>query len=662
MGEADRPLARPSQNLQPRIMSRFQLSDRRPVSSLTTKRTSQVRALLPSGDALARPCNSLPRSSGPLQSLPSNSGDALPRPDIGSTFVASLNLPRMFPPKVTNQFHLEQGSSAMTPKSKPQRPLKKPRMSAAGHSGSIARTKLCSESILIHTLVPQFLAQFTIFSDILTRLQTSENGHSHFLRILDGFAPNTVFRYLTALLAFCETCAQQRIDLSTLDDVKLADLLMTKASEMGKFSNMTLKSIRWAWKQFQLSCFKDCFSPVVSSFSKIQFHNERKESLPLPLLILVQWERRILQSASTTLEVLTLGTFLLMAFSSMRYGDLQRILTSKLQYDGKTLRGVAWKTKTCNSGVPFGIVCRGFLSKGSYHWVHKFLICLDSTLQGTDPAQVDFILPSFTNGEVGMPLAAMPYPEALFYLRSFMLLPWRSAPIKFDNVMHYTIHSLKSTFLSWASQLRIEPELRRLQGHHQDPLRSTRLYSRDDIDGSIFVQESIVSKVLEGWRPHTPLSRGGQIPLQEPAVLLESFRKEAPEQSWQFFQFGVAPQILVFPENDAPKPISESSSESSSDSSSSEESHTSRKASITHPEFSLVDEIDMGFYRNTLHVILDWGMKNPTEQDSRVRTACGRLFPAGNVTRHSEVSAPPGKAFCAHPGCKKGWQAIGASL
>lgn len=105
-----------------------------------------------------------------------------------------------------------------------------------------------------------------------------------------------------------------------------------------------------------------------------------------------------------------------------------------------------------------------------------------------------------------------------------------------------TVHGLKSTLLSWASQLRLDPELRRLQGHHKDPLTSTRLYSRDDIDGAIFLQQSIVDKVLDGWRPHTPLARGGQVPLTEPPVFLESFKKGAPEFSCSSLTL-VLPQI-----------------------------------------------------------------------------------------------------------------------
>lgn len=85
------------------------------------------------------------------------------------------------------------------------------------------------------------------------------------MRISDGFAPNTVLRYITCLLSLFEICRNLHLDLHSLDDIGLADLLMTGVSEAGKFSSMTLKAIRWAWKQFALSCFHACFSSIVST-------------------------------------------------------------------------------------------------------------------------------------------------------------------------------------------------------------------------------------------------------------------------------------------------------------------------------------------------------------------------------------------------------------
>ena len=143
------------------------------------------------------------------------------------------------------------------------------------------------------------------------------------------FSPNTMLRYLNCLISCGELCKNLHLNLADLDDVHMADLLMTGASEVGRFSSMTLKAIRSAFKTFGITCFEHCFSPIVSSFCKTKFVTERKESLPLPLIVLVQWERRILQREATPAEILILGAFLVMAFSGMRFGDIQRVLVGK---------------------------------------------------------------------------------------------------------------------------------------------------------------------------------------------------------------------------------------------------------------------------------------------------------------------------------------------
>ena len=567
-----------------------------------------------------------------------------------------------FSSKIVNQIPAVANPSNVA-KSQPAAPLKRPRTAPAGKPQDITRIRHSSESIAVTSLIPAFLQLYVWYSDLLTRLQNSDNGQSHLLRILDGFSPNTMLRYLNCLISFGELCKNLRISLADLDDIKMADLLMTGASEVGRFSSMTLKAVRWAFKTFGLTCFEHCFSPIVSSFCKTKFVTERKESLPLPLLILVQWERRILQSAATPAEILILGTFLVMAFSGMRFGDIQRVMVHRMQFDGKTLRGVSWKTKTCNSGVPFGVVCTGFLSKGSHHWVYKFLTCLDSMLALADSGQIDFLLPDVSDPASPLMLSAMPYSTALYFFRHFMSLPWRKTPLVFGNITHYTIHGLKSTFLSWASQLKLDPESRRLQGHHKDPLKSTRLYSRDDIDGSIFVQETIIQKIQEGWRPHTPLSRGGQLPLQEPQVILESFKKEAVDYQWLFFSFGDPNHVLILPEPDVSLQSESSSSSSSSDSSASDRTdEPTKKKAIKVPlvDFSSVEELEMASYRKTLHVIMRWDDDSNPSGFRSSRTACGKSFPSETVKPHAEIPQDSNIKFCTHPGCRKGWMALGA--
>ena len=99
---------------------------------------------------------------------------------------------------------------------------------------------------------------------------------------------------------------------------------------------------------------------------------------------------------------------------------------------------------------------------------------------------------------------------------------------------------LKSTVLSWSSQVQIEKNLRQLQGHHRGD--SAQLYSRDDVGGALNLQQQMADVVKGQWRPHTPLSRGGQIPLTEPSFTLEQFRKDKTEFEWQHFQFDIKHQ------------------------------------------------------------------------------------------------------------------------
>ena len=493
------PLPRPSIDFTPRISAKNHVQ--RLAVSVKPKPRPAPPSLPSSGNPLARPCTPLSNSSRPFRSLNDANPVALTRPPPGHADPLSLHLPRELPDFTEKaRSHQQSVNATIAMSSQSQTTLKRPRAAPAVTSVELSRARRASDASAVQALIPKFLTIYTGFSTLLSKLSSSDNGHDHLLRILDGFAPTTSFRQISSLLAFAALCENMHIQLAMLDDIILADLLMTGASEAGKYSPMTLKAIRWGWKLFALSCFKECFSTVVNSFTKTKFTSERRESLPLLLIVLIQWERRVLQSSASTLEVLVLGTFFVMTFSGMRFGDIQRIMLGRVQYDGNTLRGVSWKTKTCNSGVPFGIICKGFLSKGTHHWVHKFLTCLDSVMCHQHSESIDFLLPSFQGDAVREPLIAMPYSEALFHLRAFMVLPWRSVQLQFANATHYTIHGLKSTFLSWSAQLRID---------HKDPLQSTRLYSRDDIEGALHLQEELCSQIIGGWRPKTPLSRGG---------------------------------------------------------------------------------------------------------------------------------------------------------
>ena len=179
------------------------------------------------------------------------------------------------------------------------------------------------------------------------------------------------------------------------------------------------------------------------------------------------------------------------------------------------------------------------------------------------------------------------YAEALHLLRYYLRCPWSKNPVDL-TMQSYTLHSLKSTFLAWSSQLpsEVTPEERHIQGHHAMPQSSTRRYSRDDVFLQLKPQRTIRSKFLSGWRPETAQHRGAQKPLQDLPVQVERFRKQSPPHEWQKFRFNAHP----IPDESLSDPplissdvtsVSSSSSSSSSESSDSDESPTPKRKAAT---------------------------------------------------------------------------------
>ena len=177
------------------------------------------------------------------------------------------------------------------------------------------------------------------------------------------------------------------------------------------------------------------------------------------------------------------------------------------------------------------------------------------------------------------------YAEALHLLRYYLRCPWSKNPVDL-TMQSYTLHSLKSTFLAWSSQLpsEVTPEERHIQGHHA-VVHATILQGRCFLQ--LKLQRTIRSKFLSGWRPNTAQHRGAQKPLQDLPVQVERFRKQSPPHEWRKFRFNAHP-IPDESLSDPPLISSEVTSASSSSSSSSSESSDSdasptpkRKAATT---------------------------------------------------------------------------------
>ncbi|CAL1147245.1 unnamed protein product [Cladocopium goreaui] len=290
---------------------------------------------------------------------------------------------------------------------------------------------------------------------------------------------------------------------------------LSRSTSHGSSScSSVIKALRWLLKSAEVGCLQVVHSVLIGTFLNQKVPRDRKQAPPLPLWALVQWERRVLMSNCTVLETILLGTFLLMAWGSLRFSDAQRLDLQKIIYHDGTMRGVIWRSKTAVSGMPLAVAAEGFLSKGSHNWLWKFLTVLDTVLAKSGLSDVDFLLPLMDEDGPIYPLQPMDYATALFYLRKFLGCPWSQRPDPLQHLkLNFTLHSLKATLLSWGPQLheKVTPEQRLSQGHHSDPNSSLDTYSRDVVWTSLTYQRKMIQEVQSGWRPAIAQHRGRMV-------------------------------------------------------------------------------------------------------------------------------------------------------
>ena len=584
-------------------------------------------------------------------------------------------------PPVSDSLHLH-GPSTPSPEFRlnPQGIHQNPKPRFSQQASNLTRVRISSSSPVVWNLWTNFSDQMHPFSSVLQQLRSSEFCTEHSERFLNQFAATTLVRYMSCLLQFLQLCVIMHVNVIDLSEAVLADLLISgalarRADGSGPKCSITIKSLRWAHKQLGVHAFGCAFGALVASFEKQKFESDRKESLPYPVFVLMKWERRILQSNTPLKEVIILGGFLLLCWSGLRFSDLQRCRLSTWQLDSTSLRGLTWRAKTCNSSTPFGVVTSGLLSKGTWTWIQKFLSTLDTLYADENPNDIDFAMPTFGNQDTPIiPFDAMTYAEALFYIRYYMALPWSQQGVPASlNTKSYSVHGLKATILSWAAQANLPEADRRIHGKHRPAQASVQLYSRDDILGSLRVQTALIEQITNGWRPVTPLSRGGQIPMIEPSFVLEQFKKDRDCPEWNFFRFNQASSLqpladIVEVSEDIVDQVSDSSSSDSSSSSSSASGIESQPAPSKKPRTSSkcdlgpAEEALVGLHRKTWHIMVPAALERPDLpfwQDQALKTACGRYLSPMTICPGMDIQIAFPQALCSHAGCRKGFISIG---
>ena len=423
------PLQRDHQPPGPRLASPFQVSDlvSRPVSSMGSSghSTAPRHSGIPRVSDLNQNFSFLPPQPNYRDSIRTSVGsNPLPIPPhkvpVSQSWTAvhrNHELPHPPDPGV----HGDSG---------PQHERTNPPMHLALHppkrqQGSMTRFRFSSASPLLGQMWFELLSMLGPLSRIWQETQISPHQRLHLNRLLDNIAPGTAMKYLSSCQSFFRTCKALQVNLGSLTEVQLADILITMSlsrstSHSSSSCSSVIKALRWLVKAADVGCLQVIHSNIIGSFLNQKIPRDRKQAPPLPLWTLVQWERRILMAQCTVTETILLGTFLVMAWGSLRFSDAQRMDLQNIIYQDATMRGIIWRSKTAVSGMPLAIAAEGFLSKGSHNWVWKFLTVMDDILTQSGLREVDFLLPMVDDQGPIYPLVPMDYATALFYL-SFIL-------------------------------------------------------------------------------------------------------------------------------------------------------------------------------------------------------------------------------------------------
>ena len=384
-------------------------------------------------------------------------------------------------------------------------------------------------------------------SDAVRKYGGSDSSRTHFETLIANDATNSLAKHVPTASIWKEYAHACGFPLGAPEPVEVADFVFALSqgglsrprSSDGRQSRQrqvrtavatVVKAIRWIARRAEASRLLDAFSDtLVQGYMKAGKKKQRREAPPLPLAVVVKLEERLLQSSDMA-ERIWIGFLLALVWAALRFLDGQRTSPFSLHADSTSVRGVCDETKTSENGQPFGIVAAGFTTtSGESGWAQEWSYTLRSWAElmvhrGIDANDLDFCLPDILPRDFHSPeellARPMPYCVALSKFRSTLQESWMGdARMNAQQARQYSLH-IKSTTLSWASQLDIPEPHREAQGHHRSHggRKSVRIYSRDDVYPALLCQEEIIHRVRAGWRPMAAQQRGAAPPLPEPHI------------------------------------------------------------------------------------------------------------------------------------------------
>ncbi|CAE7492559.1 unnamed protein product, partial [Symbiodinium sp. CCMP2592] len=373
--------------------------------------------------------------------------------------------------------------------------------------------KLRAKGLLLWRQLVLLLAPL---SSALQEILESASSEALLAQLVASVADTTLVRYVQSCLQYFALLQDLGFDASRISQVQAYDVMIQlyrspedeEEVPTSCFPLNTLKALRWMVKVATIS-FPDLYTGLFHSVAHQRNEADRRESVPLPLDFVAYLEFCLLSNTFPDLQ-LNIGALLVMIWGSLRFSDAMHVKWGSVLYEQEVGRGISFRTKTSVRGAPFGVVGVGLLGPWFQLWLAllKNEWCRIGKVAG--PVEPDALLFHASDDELFVP---MTYGEGLATLRH-LLSRWNK--LSGAQVQNYTLHSCKTTLLSWANQLCISEDRRAVQGHHRHS--SARLYSRDDVFGALTLQKELLLSIRQGWRPLCPQHRGGQVPLQEPAL------------------------------------------------------------------------------------------------------------------------------------------------
>ncbi|CAE7778914.1 unnamed protein product [Symbiodinium sp. CCMP2592] len=437
------------------------------------------------------------------------------------------SLPRSLAGSTATQIipHSSLKSPPATPRPPPasQTPLAPPRPRTVKFR--TVRSSLASRMNICGTLWLQLVYKLGKASHLLQSVEAAKQASDHIMAVIRNNTPGTLERYLRIASLFMDFLGSSAISFLDVSLHRLLDFLaLARAShsqdlEIHRISAASsIKALRWFVRQTQWSCLSNALeSPIIRAYSLKGTAKDRREALPIPWALIAAWEQRICDPNAPVTTVVVLGAALLAIHASLRFGDLQRIDFSSLSLSTSALHGTCWATKTTAQGQPFAVTLAGITGRcKATCWTLHWLSALHRIVASSSEDPPDFLWFSTALDHSSVEeLAPASYCTALLSLRYLATLPWKASGngLLPSEAKQLTLHSMKSTLLAAAAQLRVYKELRLAQGHHRD---SARLYSRNDTFDSLDLQHRLAQAFSTGWRPNRSVARGGQAPIPEP--------------------------------------------------------------------------------------------------------------------------------------------------